>query len=888
MKRIVPILLALVAVGGVIWWLTHRSKEAEVAAPTVAKDKPITQAAEAAPDQQPLAMPALVDDDPPGTLRLEGQVVDASNAPVDGAIVVLQSQPPRTAKTEGDGSFAFTGLVGRTYRLLARHASGVAGPISVRLTAHSDQIVLHLRTGATLEVKTVGIDGKPIDGATVELRGIDEQRATTADGTARFAAVVPGPYQIAAWADGMAHVYQELRVTGKQSTRLVLVAGAAVSGTVVDSDGKPVANARVLYTGGSDFRAQPDPRRDAAVTDASGAFKFPAIGAGSVRFTATHPEHAPGTSSLVVLDGKSEKTGVEVKLAPGATVKGRVIDTAKQPIAGARVQINTGGGGGRRRDRGGPPTQRASHQAYTNDQGEFEIKGLPRAELMVSASHELGASKPKEVDASAGDVRDVELVLDLTAVIAGIVVDPDGNPVEGAQVSAQAPRGEGPRGPGRNNQDVTDGSGKFKITGLAEGTYSLHASRSATPAFGRRGRNSEGVDAKTGDANIKIVLPAEGNLKGKVALEKGGVPTTYTVQIGPNQSSFVGDTFELDGIAPGNYTLSVRGPQFDNATKDITVESIKTTDIGTITLVQGRTLSGIVTMSGNPIANATVYAGRQVMVGGATPNFGGGTKQDTTDQGGNFSLSGFGDGDVTIVADMPGVGRSKAMRIPEENQQPLTVELQPYGSLSGAVHQDPSMPAAVAVTCQSTTTPGAVTLTTAGADGAFRFDSLAPDTYKVSATLGSIRRGLSLYSQQVTVQSGQEAHVDLTVQPGTVTLDITATSSKPTGIVVAYLISGTIAATTQQGVSLAMAGAGAGTSKVAIARPASPAELELVAPGAYTACVVALPIDVTGQAQQYMDAHGAKLAAVCQPATVAASPTTQAISIPVVVPDIIK
>jgi len=85
-----------------------------------------------------------------------------------------------------------------------------------------------------------------------------------------------------------------------------------------------------------------------------------------------------------------------------------------------------------------------------------------------------------------------------------------------------------------------------------------------------------------------------------------------------------------------------------------------------------------------------------------------------------------------------------------------------------------------------------------------------------------------------------------------------------------------------------MAGAGAGTSKVAIARPASAAELELVAPGAYTACVVALPVEVTGQAQQYLDAHGAKLAAVCQPVTVAPSPASQSISIPVVVPDMIK
>jgi len=178
---------------------------------------------------------------------------------------------------------------------------------------------------------------------------------------------------------------------------------------------------------------------------------------------------------------------------------------------------------------------------------------------------------------------------------------------------------------------------------------------------------------------------------------------------------------------------------------------------------------------------------------------------------------------------------------------------------------------------------------TAGADGAFRFDRLAPDTYKVSATLGSPRRGHKQYSKQVDVPAGREATVALSVDPGTITLEVTPTAGKPLGIVIGYLASGSITATTAQGVVLALAAAGTGSSQVAIARPGAPATFDAVAPGAYTVCLIALPSELGdgGGAPAYASAHAAALAAVCQPVPIAPAPATQALSIAVVVPAMI-
>src|SRR5262245_49045195 len=237
-----------IACGG--WWLRgHRAaapaaSSASTPAPALAgprTDRP--QRGE--PDVLPRVM---IDDDPRGTLRLEGQVIDAEEHGVAGATVVITANPPRSITTEADGSFAFDGLVARPYTLVARAAQGVAGPITARLTEKSDPVVLRLRPAGKLTVTVIGTDGKPVGGATVELRGVDFQRALTKAGAAVFAPVVPGRYQIAAWADGTARSFQAILIgTGDATARLKLATGASVAGKVVDDRGTGIAGARVRY-----------------------------------------------------------------------------------------------------------------------------------------------------------------------------------------------------------------------------------------------------------------------------------------------------------------------------------------------------------------------------------------------------------------------------------------------------------------------------------------------------------------------------------------------------------------------------------------------------------------------------------------------------------------
>ena len=905
MRKPVLAVIALAAIGAALWWFGLRNKSrspapgakaAEVATP-VGGDPAARKPAGPGAGDRGGDLAVLVDDDPRGTLRLEGQVIDADDKPVAGATVVLSSNPPRTVTSGDDGAFAFDALVARPYTLIARAPQGVAGPLTARLTEKSEPVVLQLRPGPKVIV-TVEADGKPVEGATVELRGQDAIRQVTKAGTATFGPVPPGGYQLAAWADGRARTLQWIQVgAGDSRETLRLVAGARVAGKVIDDGGAAVAGARVTYHGASDWSQQADARHDGIDTDKDGMFTFAALPAGSFRFSAAHPDRARGSSTLTTLDGKTERRDVVITLAAGAVVRGTVVDTAKQPVASARVRV---GITSRRGMIFEPP-----RQAYTDAKGTFEIKGLPRGELSAVAIHETGSSQSVDVNTSAGSVEGVEIVIDVTGTIAGIVVDAAGNPLEGIQVSA-GPNFRDQKAVGDFTQfrlrgfpqELSDSAGKFTLTGLVpNSSYMVYATRSQTRGGGggRGGSVGDGTVAQTGVKDLKLVLQAEGGVKGKIAFADGSTPALYTVQIGFAQQAFSGKDgeFTIENLPPQKYELAVRGPTFQARAQDRLVEPGKIADVGTITVVKGRILSGLVVADGQPVPNATVFAGRQLFGNGTsnTANFGPmgqGTKQATADESGHFSLSGFNAGDLALVAEHPDIGRSKAMRIPTDlpGQAELVLELQKFGSLKGTLRVNGKPTEGIFVSCQSTTTPGAIYAVASGPDGSYRYDRLAPDTYKISATVGMPMMGMKFYSKEIVVPSGKEATIDLSADPGSITLEVkVATKAGKLGVASVFVASGVVVARTATDLGLKMAASGPSSSQWVIIRNGEAAKFNEVVPGNYSACVIPFPAEVQGMAAMgYGERHSDSLPAFCQQVKIGPAPDAQSTTVTVELP----
>src|SRR5436190_15948225 len=116
MRKPLLAVIGLAVVGAAIWWFGLRTPSRS-AVPQKAPIAAVGSGSDANARKSggprdgagggDVQMAVLVDDDPKGTLRLEGQVIDGDEKAVAGATVVLSSNPPRTTTSGEDGGFSF-------------------------------------------------------------------------------------------------------------------------------------------------------------------------------------------------------------------------------------------------------------------------------------------------------------------------------------------------------------------------------------------------------------------------------------------------------------------------------------------------------------------------------------------------------------------------------------------------------------------------------------------------------------------------------------------------------------------------------------------------------------------------------------------------------------
>jgi hypothetical protein len=165
-----------------------------------------------------------------------------------------------------------------------------------------------------------------------------------------------------------------------------------------------------------------------------------------------------------------------------ASISGTVVtdETPPQPVRRAIVQL-TG------------PDLRPSRGAITDDHGRFTIDGLPAGRVTLTAiratfvTSVYGARRPAR-PGTAITIADGEHLTGLTVrlwrggVVAGVVRDESGAPVEGVPVravSARRPANRTVLTLSNNDEATTDDRGAFRIFGLEPGTYLVEARPSA-------------------------------------------------------------------------------------------------------------------------------------------------------------------------------------------------------------------------------------------------------------------------------------------------------------------------------------------------------------------------------------------------------------------------
>ncbi len=585
-------------------------------------------------------------------------------------------------------------------------------------------------------------------------------RTATTDGSGFFRIDGLPPGEAIAIADKDGYTRQSLRdITIERGgitsdVKIELSEGFMLAGSVVDRNGAPVADARVSVMETvidlSDGSFTSELGKDRTVsTDAGGRFEIGGLKTGTYNVTA----HSDG----YVRKAERAETGttdVRIVLDRSGVVWGYVRDReSKRSIAefelgAADLFLSAAGihGADDARQKILRGKDVADLVGVEPDVGLYAITNIATKDVTVhvTADGYTDFERPSIAVAPEALVRvDAELVPEIT--VSGVVLDPMGDPVVGAQVIVAKNERVGgfAGGVGRferriavragdgaapeviqgsySERATTDAAGRFTVRGLAEGDYVLTANhddwaRSEPLAL-------ELVEAEQVDG-IEVELREGGGLTGTAYDADGNPLSAATVRLHadavgdrgtmvetfdagpegwPGEGAYRAETaldgtYEIRGIVPGPYRAELFAPtesgamgmvfmSLDGGAKKGTPVSIEAGETATIDLhlPPAGTVSGLVTEAGRPLAAASVSLAKK----GERFPFGGPSTK--TDSRGEFQMNDVEPASYTMKVRARGaaipVERDVEVRAREKVHETINL---PTGVIAGRVTDEDS------------------------------------------------------------------------------------------------------------------------------------------------------------------------------------------------------
>lgn len=361
----------------------------------------------------------------------------------------------RTAAPEVAASGSAAQLQGR----LVDSAGAPRAGVEVRLDTWQD-------FGIDVALAT-RVDGLPL-----------QNTRTAADGTFAFPLAVGQRGLLTLGADELVFAKGPPRIGPKAEDRqlgdLVVATAGAIEGVVLDERGDPVAGVKVST------RQEPEFGTSRGVTsDAQGRFRLAKLFPGEWTVRTAAPQYLPATAE-VTLRLEEVRTGLELRLARGAAIAGRVVDDLGRGVAGAKVTAL------RNEERGGMRIERftGDEAVVTDAGGNFTLAGLAGETATIRAFGR-GHTEAMAANVPIG-AGEVVLQVQRHGVVAGVLVGEDGAPIAGSMVHARPGTGGAaglidfeagvgvPLMPGRANAR-TAADGTFRIEGVPPGPLTIVA-----------------------------------------------------------------------------------------------------------------------------------------------------------------------------------------------------------------------------------------------------------------------------------------------------------------------------------------------------------------------------------------------------------------------------
>ena len=553
-------------------------------------------------------------------------VANADVALVEGGL----SSFPIYGRTGKDGKVRLGPIASFDATVSAR-AEGFVARSAVALEEDQKEVQIPLIKGAKITGIVVDEDDFPIDGAELEVVGID---------------VFGMPIAESSSVQGFAEDHFAFALPG--ATPLVPAGELGVMPIVPDipRDVGPLTVTRTERTA------------DPWVSRGNGEIVLEPVTPGRVRVVARHPDYTEGISEAVDLvpGGEAE---VKIVLREGGILEGRVLEEDDTPVRGARIEVMSA-------------TSSLERVTYTADDGTFAFAALPsRVIVHVSRATALDNVVATEVfDVPPGERREVEIVLpEPREPITVTVVDDRGYPVERVEVRA-------------TSLDPDTALIRTVFTD-EEGEATVLDARSLPLRFFAR-RNGYGPVVAEIDPvpkRVELVLPPAVAAVGIVESRHGSIADAEVALLTPTgkrgaRTDEEGN-FRIEELAPGVARLLVLADGHVPIERDVDIvsESGRDSDLGRIELAEGGTIKGrVVDEEGEPIVGARVAVGRvptYLPLGPLPPGIA------ATDRDGVFRLANAPEGVQPVEVYKVGFGRGVAevdVRARDETRE-ITIEL---------------------------------------------------------------------------------------------------------------------------------------------------------------------------------------------------------------------
>ena len=711
--------------------------------------------------------------------------------------------PVAAVRTDKDGFFDLAGLPGRSLYLTARapmRLSNGRQRVNPSDLGSDGQVVIKAYAASQLEGTVRDSDGNPVANAEVLVypglkyvvsairkRDVFFERAYT-DGAGKFAleAVPAGMVLNASAFAGPTHPGTSEFGPGARNSNLRttvnLVELGRLEGKVISADEEPVSRARVAAIP-LDLRMIIPVLRNVpgwiTASDGGGNYRFDGLPYGQYLLVAQGEEgrSAPFTARILGPTGNEKDIIMDTR----NEVRGRIIDSAGNPINGANVALmsipdsaDSSGGGGPFGGGGNqmnfllemakealPEILPADTEAQTNSRGEFRIAAWRQARVRVSAP---GYITGDFRFSSLPDEKQPVLILQKPGGMSGKVMraaDEEAITFFVLQPELRENALGSNRGGGRG--EATQGLVIAEPEAKA-GDHNHEGTAGTPPPVVETPRSV--LEAKLGDDET-LLLPEAPNLNQLKQMRYADDPN---------------GEFKIVGLTPGRWQLRVRADGFETARETVVVTEGGMTEDVEVRLGQGSIMRGIVVdkRNGKPVESAMVSASRN-KEGGFTllaQGFMEGSPVTVSKGDGSFELRGvetnatwmhvMAEGYSSLNMQMEGVEDG-------EVRDNLKLEMLPGGSITGKVtDRHGAMLARRMVVAFS---PGSQDFQQGATDeaGIYKIDNLQPGNYLlISVSLDDE----SLFTGDFMSMLSGGRFVPATVVEGeTTTVDIVDTSA---------------------------------------------------------------------------------------------------------------